>query len=171
MKSENVFMYAYVLEIGIAWCMIYRWYVHLLFIKIYWVHNSKNVHINLCSASLISVFPLCSSCIFRPRLPEYLLDFGYVVLGTVRTHVVKATNTGWFPASFQVERDDIHHYGFHVELDRVRNLPGAPDHETVDYVVSFDPRGANLQLGPVETVVSINVCILSSTDCLIKAEK
>ena len=83
------------------------------------------------------------------------------MLGTVRTHVVRATNTGWFPASFQVERDDIHHQGFHVELDRVRNLPGAPDHETVDFVVSFDPRGANLQLGPVESVVPINVSIQS----------
>jgi hypothetical protein len=63
-----------------------------------------------------------------------------------------------FPVSFQVERDDVHRYGFHVELDRVRNLPGAPDHETVDFVISFDPRGANLPLGPIETVVPINVC-------------
>ncbi|XP_046359897.2 hydrocephalus-inducing protein homolog isoform X3 [Haliotis rufescens] len=93
----------------------------------------------------------------KPRLPEYILDFGHVVLGTVRTHVVHATNTGWFPASFQVERDNIHHHGFHIELDRVRNLPGAPDHETVDFVVSFDPRGANLQLGQVETIVPINI--------------
>ncbi|KAL3860158.1 hypothetical protein ACJMK2_010318 [Sinanodonta woodiana] len=93
----------------------------------------------------------------KPKLPEYILDFGFVVLGTVRTHVVRATNTGWFPVSFQVERDDIHHYGFHVELDRVRNLPGAPDHETVNIVVSFDPRGANLQLGPVECTVPINI--------------
>ena len=83
------------------------------------------------------------------------------MLGTVRTHVVRATNTGWFPSSFQVERDDIHHHGFHVELDRVRNLPGAPDHETVDFVVSFDPRGANLQLGPVESVVPINVSMIN----------
>lgn len=95
--------------------------------------------------------------IFRPKLPEYLLDFGYVVLGTVRTHIVRATNTGWFPVSFQVEREDVHHYGFHVELDKVRNLPGAPDHETVDFIISFDPRGANLELGPVEALVPINV--------------
>ncbi|XP_069113582.1 hydrocephalus-inducing protein homolog isoform X2 [Argopecten irradians] len=93
----------------------------------------------------------------KPKLPEYLLDFGYVVLGTVRTHIVRATNTGWFPTSFQVEREDIHHFGFHVELDRVRNLPGSPDHETVDFVVSFDPRGANLSEGAVETVVPINI--------------
>jgi hypothetical protein len=45
---------------------------------------------------------------FRARLPEYLLDFGYVVLGTVRTHVVRATNTGWFPVSFKMERGSVH---------------------------------------------------------------
>ncbi|XP_041375521.1 hydrocephalus-inducing protein homolog [Gigantopelta aegis] len=93
----------------------------------------------------------------KPRLPEYVLDFGYVVLGTVRTHVVHATNTGPFPVSFQVEHENIRNYGFHVELDRVRDLPGAPDHETVDFVVSFDPRGANLPLGAVETVVHIKI--------------
>ena len=71
--------------------------------------------------------------------------------------MVHATNTGPFPVSFQVEHENIRSCGFHVELDRVRDLPGAPDHETVDFVVSFDPRGANLQLGPVETVVHIKV--------------
>ncbi|XP_071173399.1 hydrocephalus-inducing protein homolog isoform X10 [Mytilus edulis] len=93
----------------------------------------------------------------KPRLPEYVLDFGYVVLGTVKDHIVKASNTGWSPVSFQVEHDDIHHYGFHVELDKVKNLPGAPDHETVVFNVNFDPRGANLSLGSVETVVNINI--------------
>ena len=90
-------------------------------------------------------------------MPEYLLDFGHVVLGTVRTHVVRATNTGWYPASFAVDKEHLSRHGFTVELDRVRNLPGAPDHETVDFVVSFDPRGANLSLGEVETVIPINV--------------
>ncbi|XP_064641495.1 hydrocephalus-inducing protein-like isoform X2 [Lineus longissimus] len=93
----------------------------------------------------------------KPRLADYQLDFGYVVLGTVRTHIVRATNTGMFPCSFSVDRDNIHHCGFNVELDRVRQLPGAPDHETVDFVVSFDPRGANLSLGSVETEVPVNI--------------
>ena len=94
---------------------------------------------------------------FRPILPDYLLDFGYVVLGTVRTHVVRATNTGCSPVSFRLERQFVHLSGFHLELDRVKNLPGAPDHETLDFVVSFDPRAANLHLGAVEVVVPINV--------------
>ena len=107
---------------------------------------------------ILTIFSICFS---RPKLPEYLLDFGHVVLGTVRTHVVRATNTGHFAATFQVEHDDFHHFGFHVDLDRVKNLPGYPDNETVDFVVSFDPRGANLQLGPVEKLVPINVIISS----------
>ena len=80
-----------------------------------------------------------------------------MVLGTVRTHVVRATNTGWFPVSFAVDRDNLYQHGFTVELDRVRQLPGAPDHETVDFVVSFDPRGANLGLGEVDAFIPINV--------------
>ena len=96
-------------------------------------------------------------CMLRARLPDYVLDFGHVVLGTVRTHVVRATNTGWFPCSFIVDHDGLHVNGFSVELDRVRQLPGAPDHETVDFVISFDPRGANLTLGEVSGLVPINV--------------
>ncbi|KAH9493176.1 hypothetical protein Btru_021958, partial [Bulinus truncatus] len=93
----------------------------------------------------------------KAALPDYLLDFGYVVLGTVRTHVVRVTNTGWMPVSFKLERSNIHNQGFHIELERVRNLPGAPDNETLDFVVQFDPRGANLQLGTVKVSVPVNV--------------
>ena len=78
-------------------------------------------------------------------------------MGTVRTHVVRATNTGWFPVSFSVDPEGLHQLGFHVDMDRVRHLPGAPDHETVDFVVSFDPRGANLSLGDIDTIIPINV--------------
>ena len=88
-----------------------------------------------------------------------MLDFGHVVLGTVRRHVVRATNTGWFPCSFSIDHDDLASLGFSVELDRVRQLPGAPDHETVDFVVAFDPRGANLTLGEVTALVPINVSL------------
>jgi hydrocephalus-inducing protein len=101
-------------------------------------------------------------CAFRPRLPDYVLDFGHVVLGSVRTHVVHATNTGWFPSSFSIPRDFRYQSGFGVELDKVLALPGAPHHETHDFLVTFDPRGANLGLGPVEVMVPINVSILVS---------
>ncbi|XP_071959113.1 hydrocephalus-inducing protein homolog isoform X2 [Antedon mediterranea] len=93
----------------------------------------------------------------KARLPDYFLDFGYVVLGTVRTHIVRATNTGYFPVSFSVDRSALVATGFNVELDRVRQLPGSPDHETVDFRVSFDPRGGNVNLGVLEALVPVMI--------------
>ena len=75
----------------------------------------------------------------------------------MRTHIIRATNTGYFPASFSADRSALAGTGFNVELDRVRHLPGFPDHETVDFRVIFDPQGSNLGLGPVEALVPINV--------------
>lgn len=94
---------------------------------------------------------------FRPTLPDYMLDFGHVILGTVRTHIVRVTNPGIGPVSFSVDHNVIADHGFNVELDKVKQLPGAPDHEPIDFVVSFDPRGANLSLGEVDCLVPINV--------------
>lgn len=67
------------------------------------------------------------------------------------------TNPGPAPVSFSVEHVNLAECGFNVELDRVKQLPGAPDHEPIDFVVSFDPRGANLSLGEVQITVPINV--------------
>jgi hydrocephalus-inducing protein len=93
----------------------------------------------------------------RPVLPDYLLDFGHVVLGKVCTRTVHVTNSGWFPVSFSIDRASRYQSGFTVDLPRVVQLPGAPDHEAVDFVVTFDPRGANLSTGSVEVFVPINV--------------
>lgn len=53
--------------------------------------------------------------------------------------------------------------GFVVELDRVKNLPYC---ETETFEVKFDPRGANLNLGEINTVMPIQVqqgiCTFSS---------
>ncbi|ETE57148.1 Hydrocephalus-inducing protein, partial [Ophiophagus hannah] len=40
-------------------------------------------------------------------LPEYILDFGYIIMGTIRTHIIKITNTGHFPVSFHADRRDL----------------------------------------------------------------
>ena len=93
----------------------------------------------------------------RPSLPDYVLDFGHVVLGKVCTCTIYITNTGWFPVSFNIDRSARSQSGFSVDLTRVLHLPGAPDHATVDCVVTFDPRGANLGIGPVEVILPINV--------------
>lgn len=87
-----------------------------------------------------------------------MLDFGHVVLGTVKTHVVRAANMGKISASFEIERQNFSKTGFLIDLEKVRYLP----HDvSIEFVVTFDPRGANLGLGPVEHVIPINVRIFS----------
>ncbi|CAM5150043.1 unnamed protein product [Eretmochelys imbricata] len=90
----------------------------------------------------------------KAQLPEYILDFGYIILGNIRTHIVKITNTGEFPVSFHADRRALHDTGFSVELDRVKNLPYC---ETETFEVQFDPRSANLPLGDVEVLLPIKV--------------
>ncbi|XP_075181569.1 hydrocephalus-inducing protein homolog [Anomaloglossus baeobatrachus] len=87
-------------------------------------------------------------------LPEYLLDFGYVIMGEVRSHIIKVTNTGHFPVSFRAERRGLAGTGFIVDLDRVKNLPCG---QTETFWVKFDPQGANLPLGAVDVVLHIQV--------------
>lgn len=80
-----------------------------------------------------------------------------MVYGTVRSHVVRVTNYGHFPASFAPERAGLSGSGFGVEMDPVRNLPGEPDNESVEFLVTFDPRAAGLPMGPVEVHVPFHV--------------
>ncbi|NXI34967.1 HYDIN protein, partial [Galbula dea] len=92
--------------------------------------------------------------LLRAELPEYLLDFGYVILGDIQTHIVKVTNTGHFPVSFQAKGQVLHKTGFTVELDRVKQLPCC---ETQTFQVRCDPQGAKLPLGEVDVLLPIKV--------------
>ncbi|NXJ80823.1 HYDIN protein, partial [Trogon melanurus] len=92
--------------------------------------------------------------LLKAELPEYVLDFGYVILGDIHTHVVKITNTGHFPVSFHADGRVLRDTGFSVELDRVKHLPYC---ETETFQVRFDPQSANLPLGEVNTLLPIKV--------------
>ncbi|KAG2469946.1 HYDIN protein, partial [Polypterus senegalus] len=88
------------------------------------------------------------------ELPEYVLDFGYVIHNTLCTHIVKVTNTGLLPVSFHVEKRHLANTGFSTELDRVKNLPYC---ETETFEVRFDPCGSSLKLGDVDVLMPIQV--------------
>ncbi|NXK55437.1 HYDIN protein, partial [Chauna torquata] len=90
----------------------------------------------------------------RAQLPEYVLDFGYVILGNIHAHIVKITNTGRFPVSFHADGRVLRDTGFTVELDRVKNLPYC---ETETFEVRFDPQSADLPLGGVDVLLPIKV--------------
>ncbi|XP_075998116.1 hydrocephalus-inducing protein homolog [Genypterus blacodes] len=87
-------------------------------------------------------------------LPEYILDFGFVIHGRVLTHSVKVTNSGSVAASFHVNRKPLAGTGFSTEFERVKNLPCG---ETETITVKFDPQGANLQMGNIRVVMPIQV--------------
>ncbi|XP_073461747.1 hydrocephalus-inducing protein homolog [Aquarana catesbeiana] len=92
--------------------------------------------------------------LLKADLPEYLLDFGYVILGEVRSHIIKISNTGHFPVSFQADKRGLPGTGFSVELDRVKNLP---NWHTETFQVKFDPQSAGTRLGPIDVLMPIQV--------------
>ncbi|XP_029109509.1 hydrocephalus-inducing protein homolog isoform X1 [Scleropages formosus] len=92
--------------------------------------------------------------ISRLVLPEYMLDFGYVIRNSVQTHTVKVTNTGPLPVSFWADQRHLACSGFSTELDKVKNLPSG---ETETFEVKFDPRGASLDLGEAVSLFPIRI--------------
>ncbi|XP_016051807.1 PREDICTED: hydrocephalus-inducing protein homolog [Miniopterus natalensis] len=88
------------------------------------------------------------------QLPEYILDFGYLILGDSRTYIIKITNTSHIPVSFHAEKRVLHDTGFSTELDRVKNLPYC---ETEMFEVRFDQQGTNLSVGNKEVILPIKV--------------
>ncbi|XP_067276661.1 hydrocephalus-inducing protein homolog isoform X2 [Pseudorasbora parva] len=85
-------------------------------------------------------------------LPVYTLDFGYVINGSIVTHIVKITNTCPLAISFRADKSSLAGTGFSTELDRVQNLPFC---ETETFEVKFDTRGTNL--GKINAVMPIQV--------------
>ncbi|KAM6300471.1 hydrocephalus-inducing protein homolog [Aegotheles albertisi] len=92
--------------------------------------------------------------LLKARLPEYILDFGWVILGDIHTHIVKVTNTGQLPVSFHADGRVLCDTGNHMELDHVKHLPYC---ETEMFQVRFDPQSANLPLGEVDVLLPIKV--------------
>uniref|UniRef100_A0A8C2T888 HYDIN axonemal central pair apparatus protein n=1 Tax=Coturnix japonica TaxID=93934 RepID=A0A8C2T888_COTJA len=90
----------------------------------------------------------------RVQLPEYILNFGHVILGNIHTHIVKITNTGQLPVSFCAVGRVLRDTGFTVELDRVTDLPYC---ETQTFEVRFDPQSANVPLGEADVLLPIKV--------------
>ncbi|KAK5867885.1 hypothetical protein PBY51_012341 [Eleginops maclovinus] len=87
-------------------------------------------------------------------LPEYVLDFGYVILSRVLSHTVNVTNTGAVAVSFHLNEKPLAGSGFSAEFKRVKNLPSG---ETQAFTVKFDPLGANLKTGNIQAVMPIQV--------------
>ncbi|XP_078400892.1 hydrocephalus-inducing protein homolog [Cetorhinus maximus] len=100
------------------------------------------------------------------HLPEFILDFGFVILSTVKIHIVKITNTGSLPVSFYTDQNVLKRTGFSTELHRVKNLPYC---ETETFEVRFDPLQANLSIGPAEALMPIQVVSGPTVNVILRA--
>jgi hydrocephalus-inducing protein len=93
-----------------------------------------------------------------PVLPDYLVDFDYIILGTVRQHIIHIKNPTNNNITFRIDRFAYKNTGFSFDCDQVKSLPPG---ETIVITITFDPRGANLELGPVEYRIPVEVKIIS----------
>lgn len=109
------------------------------------------------------LLPLPIFGLHRLRLPSYIMDFGTVVMGTVARRVVRAINTGHEQITFRFEPSSlakISRMGFSPNISQIRQLPGSPHCDFVDWELCFDPKAANLPLGRVSTELLIAVSVL-----------
>ena len=95
---------------------------------------------------------------FRPTLPSYCLDFGYVIYGQMEIRHVALKNLGSFPVSFNTGYKHIQGTGFFIDLaPKVRDLPGTPEPDSLEFSVTFDPAAAKCPEGRVQALLPFNV--------------
>ncbi|XP_025759455.1 hydrocephalus-inducing protein homolog isoform X1 [Oreochromis niloticus] len=88
------------------------------------------------------------------QLPEYILDFGFVIPGKVVSRAVKVSNNGSIPVSFHPTSKHLGDTGFTVDFEIMKNQPRD---ETKSFTVKFDPQGVNLNLGYTSAIFPIQV--------------
>ena len=97
----------------------------------------------------------------KPVLPEYCLDFGYVVYGLVASHTITLTNIGSFPLTFSPAHSSLAESGFTIKLGN--KIKALPENESIEFTVLFDPASVNHLLGYAEITLPFQVwytCII-----------
>ena len=103
----------------------------------------------------IQYFNGSKSTKLKPTLPEYTLDFGYIIYGLVTTRTVTLTNIGNYPLSFNLPQSSLSGTGFSIDLGkRVKSLS---IEDCIEFTVTFDPAGAKRSLGYVESTLPFQV--------------
>ncbi|NXF97015.1 HYDIN protein, partial [Eubucco bourcierii] len=90
--------------------------------------------------------------LLKAELPEHVLDFGCVALGSIHTHMVRVTNTGQLPVSFHIKGQVLRGTGFSVDLEHVKQLRYC---QTKTFQVCFNPLRDNL--GEMDVLLPIKV--------------
>ena len=114
--------------------------------------RSSNVSLSTSTTTSVSKPSLSSKII--PTLPDYLVDFDYIILGTVQQQTIHIKNPTNNNITFRFDRLAFKNTGFSFDCDHIKNLPPG---EIITITITFDPRGANLEIGPVECRVPVEV--------------
>lgn len=94
----------------------------------------------------------------RPALPEFHLDFGFVVYGLVVSQTITLSNIGHCPVTFTTAHKALEATGYSMDLgEKIRALPS---NEYLDFTVRFDPAAVKCTKGKASTVVPFNVSML-----------
>ncbi|CAF1106189.1 unnamed protein product [Rotaria sordida] len=113
--------------------------------------NLSNQSLSVSTTSLSKRSTITKSI---PILPDYIVDFNYIILGTVRQQIIHIKNPTNNNITFRVDRLSYKNTGFSFDCDHIKNLPPG---EVIPITITFDPRGANLELGSVECRVPVEV--------------
>ena len=84
-----------------------------------------------------------------PAVSHYVLDFGYVVLGTQKTKTFELENISSTPITFSIDRLALEAHGFTMDPKYVIRLPGAYDFGVEDISITLNAK-AGVQLGKVD---------------------
>ena len=121
-----------------------------------YVRMYVHMHSSLPLLSLV----LLSLC--RPAIPDYFLDFGFVVYGNVLRRSMFLANTGHFPINISVNKKALVGSGFSVDAtDKIKALP---EGERVNFTVTFDPASINCPKQeimanlPFKVIYSTHIC-------------
>ena len=83
-------------------------------------------------------------------LAKYVCDFGHVVAGTVRKKKFVVSNTGYLPVTFTIDSGGASSKGFHMDPEKVKNVPEGED---INFKVTFKSKRS--RLGPIQVEVPI----------------
>lgn len=91
----------------------------------------------------------------QPVLAGYLVEFNYVVPGSVETQKLHITNHGELDASFTIENHQS--CIFSLDCDRVTALPPK---ECIDVAITFSSRPDTANHEAIKGQLCLNVCII-----------
>ena len=83
-------------------------------------------------------------------LAKYVCDFGHVVAGTVRKKKFVVSNTGYLPVTFSIDSGGASSKGFHIDPEKVKNVPEGED---INFKVTFKSKRS--RLGPIQVEVPV----------------